>query len=473
MSFPPTGRPADEVLADLEEARSGDVDPSTGRLLTGIYEPSAEAAALAREAYGRFLGANALYIDLYPSLVELEREVVAAVAELVRGEPGTVGNVTSGGTESIMLAVKTARDRARARRPDADPPQMVLPVTAHPAFHKAAHYLGVEPVVTPVGADFRADVDAVRRAVTDRTILVVGSAPCYSHGVVDPIPELGAVAADAAALLHVDGCVGAIPLGIMRLMGEDVPDFDFAVPTVSTISADLHKYGYVPKNASVLLYRDASLRRFAWYVNTSTTEYAVINPTVQSTRSGGPVAAAWALIHHLGLEGYVDLTRRVLDTTRRMIDGVTEIPEVEVLGEPVMTMFTLASDTINVFELHDVMRERGWNLLPEFAAGGSPANLHVGVSFGNVGSEEAFLADLAAAAAQVRDDPRVDVDEIAAAVADVAGLEPLQAFAELAPIAGLTGDGLPQRMGALNTILDRLPPDLRDELLTDYVNLML
>lgn len=472
-AFSPEGRPVDEVLAELESRRVDDVDWRTGKVLSGLYDPGGEASELAKEAYGRFLTENALYVNFYPSLNRMEKEIVRAVADLVQGGPMVVGNVTSGGTESIILAVKTARDWTRAHRPEVTDPQMVLPISAHPAFHKAAHYLGVRPVITPMDpVTFRADVPALSEAVTADTILVVGSAPTYSHGVVDPIPEMARVAAESGAFMHVDGCVGGITLGLMRLLGEEVPAFDMSVEGVTSLSADLHKYGYAPKNASVILYRDPEVRRFAWYVNSATTEYAVINPTVQSSRTGGPVAAAWSLFQHLGLAGYLDMTRRVLATTRRMIDGVAGIEGVGVLGEPVMTMFTLASDTLNVFELDDAMQRRGWSLLPEFAAGGGPANLHVAVSASNVGREDEFVADLAAAVGEVRDEPRVDRAALEAAVAATRGASPLEVFGALAPLVGLTGAGLPEEMAALNTAMDLLPAPLRDELLTDFANLM-
>ncbi len=469
----PEGRSVDDVLADLEAMRSGDVDWRSGKVLSGLYNPGGEAAGLAREAYGRFLTENALYVNFYPSINRMEKDVVRAVADLVGGGPLVTGSVTSGGTESIILAVKTARDWARIHRPDVTHPEMVLPVSAHPAFHKAAHYLGVMPVVTAMDlSSFRADPESVRAAVTADTVLVVGSAPTYSHGVVDPIPELAAIAVEAGAFMHVDGCVGAIPLGLMRHLGEAVPPFDFSVPGVTTISADLHKYGYAPKNASVLLYRDAEIRRCAWFVNSSTTEYAVLNPTVQSSRTGGPVAAAWALFRHLGLAGYVEMTREVLATTRRMIEGARHIDDLVVLGEPDMTMFTLASDTINVFELDDAMRRRGWSLLPEFSAGGGPANLHVAVSASNVGREQEFVDDLAAATADVRVGPGVDRAALRAALSSVEDSSPMAVFAALAPLVGFTGFDLPTETAALNTALDLLPVALRDDLLTDFANLM-
>ncbi len=472
-AFSADGRPVDDVLADLEARRSGDVDWRTGKVLSGLYDPGGDASELAREAYGRFLTENALYVNFYPSINRMEKEVVRAVADLVQGGPMVTGSVTSGGTESIILAVKTARDWAHVHRPEVTAPEMILPVSAHPAFHKAAHYLGVVPVVTPMDlATFRADIDAVRDAVTERTVLVVGSAPTYSHGVVDPIPELARIAAAASAFMHVDGCVGAIPLGLMRLLGENVPAFDMSVPGVTTMSADLHKYGYAPKNASVLLYRDPEVRRFAWFVNSATTEYAVLNPTVQSSRTGGPVAAAWALFQHMGRSGYMEMTRAVLATTRVMIAGVAAIDGVSVLGDPDMTMFTLASDTMNVFELDDAMRRRGWSLLPEFSAGGGPANLHVAVSASNVGREAEFIADLSDAIAEIDANPRVDRASLAEAVQSLAGASPLEVFAGLAPLVGLTGADLPEDMAALNTAMDMLPAGLRDELLTDFANLM-
>jgi glutamate/tyrosine decarboxylase-like PLP-dependent enzyme len=467
------GAPAGEVLAELEVFARGDADWRTGRILTGLYDAGGDAHAVAVEAYTRFLAQNALYINMYPSLAKLEREVVAAVAELLRGDGDVAGNITSGGTESILLAVKTARDWSRANRPNVHTPQIVLPVTAHPAFHKAAHYLGLEVVVTPVDATgFRADVAAFAAAMGPNAILGVGSAPNFSHGTIDPIAEMAAIARERGALFHVDGCVGGIYLSVLRRMGERVRDFDFAIPGVTSISADLHKYGYAPKNASVLLYRNRDLRSHAWFVCSSTTEYAVINPTVQSSRTGGPIAAAWAVMRLLGEQGFRRIVAESEAATRKMIETIATLGSVRVLGDPDMCMFTLASDSLNVFEIDDEMRLRGWRLLPQFACGGGPANLHVSVSWANCAQVDAFLADLRDVITRMRErGPAFDALELRSVAREVATAPLDTILTRIAPLVGLDGAELPERMARLNTLLDFLPAARRDELPTAYVNL--
>ncbi|HYC57890.1 MAG TPA: aminotransferase class V-fold PLP-dependent enzyme, partial [Candidatus Binatia bacterium] len=380
---------------------------------------------------------------------------------------------TSGGTESILMAVKASRDHARANRPHIRHPKIVVPITAHPAFHKAAHYLGLEVVVTPVDTTgFRADVDAFEKALDADVVLGVGSAPNFSHGTIDPIGRMAAAAKERGVLFHVDGCVGGIYLSIMRRMGEKLPDFDFSVDGVTSISADLHKYGYAPKNASVVLYRNRDLRRHAFFVCSGTTEYAVINPTAQSSRTGGPVAAAWAILKHLGEEGFQQIVRDSQGATMRMLEGIEEIGGIEVLGDPEMCMFTLASSEVNIFEVDDEMRERGWRLLPQFACGGGPANLHVGISWGNVPHTEQFLVDLREVVEALRSrGSSLDRSQLAAAIAEVKDASLEEILMRIAPLAGLAGPDLPERMAALNTMLDLLPADRRDELLTAYVNM--
>ena len=462
------------VLEALGGFTGGDVDWQSGRVLTGVYDPGHEAHELAVQAYTRFLAHNALYVNMYPSLSRLEQEVVASVLMLLRGDDEAVGNITSGGTESILMAVKTARDQARANRPELRDPQIVVPVTAHPAFIKAAHVCGLKVVQTPVDSQgFRADVGAFEKALGPDTVLAVGSAPNFSHGTIDPIEAMSEAARERGILFHVDGCVGGIYLSLLRRMGEPVRDFDFSLPGVTSISTDLHKYGYVPKNASVVLYRNRELRQHAWFVCTGTTEYAVINPTMQSTRTGGPVAAAWAMFRYMGEAGYVELVRRSQEATARMLEAIDGMVGIEVLADPEMCMFTLASSTLNVFEVDDEMRQRGWHMIPQYACGGSPANLHVSVSDANVARTEAFLADLDAVVSRLRENGSgVDQARIEQVIAEVEGQPAEAVMGALMPVVGLEGADLPERMAPLNTAMNLLPATTRDEILTFYFNMM-
>ena len=467
------GRPAAQVLAELDELAKGDVDWQSGRILTGLYDPGEEAYQLSASAYTRFLTQNALYINMYPSAARLEDDVVRSVADLLRGDEAVVGSMTSGGTESIILAVKTARDHARANRPQVTDPEIVLPISAHPAFHKAAHYLGLRAVVTPVDpADgFRADLDGFRAALGPNAILGVGSAPNFSHGTIDPIREMAALSAERGMLFHVDGCVGGLYLSFLRRMGEEVRPFDFSVDGVTSISADMHKYGYAPKNASVLLYRSRELRKHAIFTCSGTTEYAVVNPTLLSSKSTGPIAASWAVMRHLGENAYQKIVRDTWRATRELLDGIRSIDGIEVLAEPEMCMFTLGSDEINIFDLDDEMRERGWSLLPQFACGGGPANLHVSLSSSNVPHVKTLLEDLEASVATLkRQGPSVDRGALAHEVVALEGRPIEEVLLRVAVLAGLSGPALPERAGRLNTLLDLLPAPVRDELITTFIN---
>ncbi|MFO8192402.1 MAG: aspartate aminotransferase family protein [Bacillota bacterium] len=469
----PHGVPKEEVLKVMAGFTDKDVDWRTGKVMTGLYDPGEDAHSLAVEAYTRFLPHNALYVNMYPSIGKMEKEVVSSVAELLRADDEVVGNITSGGTESILMAVKTARDWARVNRPEIETPEMVLPVTAHPAFLKAAHYFGLQAVQTAVDLhDYRADLTAFAEALGPNTILAVGSAPNFSHGAIDPVAEMAALASEKGILFHVDGCVGGIYLSIMRRMGENIPDFDFSVPGVTSISADLHKYGYTPKNASVILYHNRDLRKYAWFVCTATTEYVVVNSTAQSSRTGGPIAAAWAMFRYLGEEGFCDIVRRSQEATRSILQGITEIEGIEVLGKPDMCMFTIVSEKINVFEIDDEMRLLGWQMIPQFAYGGSPPNLHVSVTQANVPHIDKFLADLRTVVENLlRHGSKVNKEELSCIAIEVAGKPVEEVFMAIIPAVGLTGLDLPEQMAALNTVLDMLPAKLRDELLTEFFNL--
>ncbi len=469
----PKGVPHEEVMAGLTGFTENDVDWKTGKVMTGLYDPGRDAHDLAVEAYTRFLPQNALYVNMYPSIGKLEKDVVSSMAGLLRADDEVVGNMTSGGTESIMMAVKAARDWARENRPGISEPEMVLPVSAHPAFIKAAHYLGLSVRQTGLDlTDYRADITACREALGDNTVLAVGSAPNFSHGSIDPIREMAALAAERDILFHVDGCVGGIYLSVMRRMGEELRDFDFSVPGVTSISVDLHKYGYTPKNASVVLYRNRDLRKHAWFVCSSTTEYVVINPTAQSTRSGGPFAAAWAMLRYLGEEGFQDIVRRSQEATRLMLDGIAAIEGIEVIGEPDMCMFTMASDQVNIFEVDDELGSRGWKMIPQFACGGSPPNLHVSLSQANVPHVDRFVEDLGEVVGRLRSEgSAVNTEELHALVDRVAD-QPIEVImGEVIPHIGLSGMDLPEKMAPLNTVLNRLPAEKRDRLLTFFFNM--
>jgi glutamate/tyrosine decarboxylase-like PLP-dependent enzyme len=473
MRLPARGLSRDEIFERLERYREGDVPWREGRVWAYVYDPGPEAEAVLKDAFTSYLSENGLDPTAFPSALRLENEVVALGRAHLGGDDDVVGSFTSGGTESILCAVKAARDYARATRPELREPELLLPETAHAAFQKAAHYLGLRAVLVPVDpSSFRADPEAMRAAITPRTVMMVGSAISYAHGVVDPIEALGRLAEERRLWLHVDGCMGGFLLPYFRRLGEPVPPFDFSVPGVTSISMDLHKYAFAAKGASLVLYRNAAYRRHQIYACASWSGYAVVNPTVQSAKSAGPIAAAWAILHHLGDEGYLELARSMRDATRRIVAGVAKVPGLRVLGRPEMNLLALASDEVSVFHVVDEMRIRGWYVQPQLAFGSSPENIHLSVNPAGARWVDDLLRDLGECVEIARG---MKSGELAARIREAFGsLDPSQVgpetLAGLLSMAGIEGTGLPSRMAEINEVLNALPVPLRERLLVEYLN---
>ncbi len=387
-ALPEHGRDPDELERLLADWQTGDIDWRGGRAFSLVYnadDPVLEE--LQHRVADRFLHENALNPFVYPSLLRMEQEVVAAAAALFGTQPDA-GTMTSGGTESIFLAVYTGREHARAR--GIDRPQIVIASTAHPAFTKAAHYLDVEEVRVEVGADRRADVAATAERVGSRTALVVGSAPCYPYGVIDPIADLAQLAAAHDTLCHVDACLGGWLLPFWEQIGEPVPPWDFSVEGVTSISADIHKYGYCFKGASVVIYRDAGMKQRQHFIFDNWPGGLYGSATTAGTRPAAPIAAAWATIQHLGSDGYLAKARTVREATRRFLRGVEAIDELELSALPDMSLFEFSSragaDATGA--IADLMDDRGWRL--DRQQGG----LHLMISPGHLAVADDFIADL-------------------------------------------------------------------------------
>ncbi len=396
MRIPEHGTPAEAVLSDLCAARSDDADWRSGRTWSLVYFAGDEVLELAKKAYTAYFSENGLSPIAFKSLRRFENEVVAMTASMLHAPETSRGTMTSGGTESILMAVKAARNNARASHPEIDEPEILAPISVHPAFEKAAHYLGLKVVHIPVDADLRADTEAAASLLTANTVLVVGSAPSYPHGVVDPIPALAALAAEHGLPMHVDACLGGFLLPWLEKLGEPIPPWDFRVPGVTSISADLHKYGYAARGASTVLYRDADLRRHQFFAYADWPGGLYASPSMSGSRPGGAIAAAWAVLNHLGEDGYLRLAARVRDTTRRLLDGIGAIPELQILGEPVGSVFAFTSDALNVYVLGDCMTARGWALDRQQY----PPALHQMVTPAHAEAVGAYLSDLRAAVAE-------------------------------------------------------------------------
>jgi sphinganine-1-phosphate aldolase len=358
MPLPRSGVPAAEILEQLTVLQSRDVDWKSGRAFSLAYHAGPDVLALATEVLGRFQSTNALNAAAFPSLRTMQAEVVAMVADLLHGGPEAAGFMTSGGTESILMAVKAARTRGRARGIRA--PEMILPTTAHAAFEKGAEYFGVKSVRVAVRDDFRADAAAMAAAMTPETMLLVASAPTYPQGVVDPVGEIAALAAARDINCHVDACMGGVTLPMLERLGYAIPAFDFRVPGVTSMSVDLHKYGYTAKGASVILHRNKELRKHQTFVTDNWLGGMYASSGVLGTKSGGPIAAAWAVMRYLGEDGYLRLTRTARDATEALLAGLRALPGVRVLGEPDATLVAFAFDDADAFAVGDALAARGW-----------------------------------------------------------------------------------------------------------------
>jgi sphinganine-1-phosphate aldolase len=394
MQLPERGKPASEILSALAAKRAHDARWREGRTFGMVYDGGPEVHEIAEAVAREFLHENALNTRAFPSLGEIQSEVCGWTASLLHGDANVAGFMTSGGTESILCAVKAARERARVER-GVTTPEMVLPNSAHAAFHKAAHYFGLTTRVVPVRADYRADVSATAACVNANTALVVGSAPQYPQGVIDPIPALAELAASVGASMHVDACMGGFVLPFAERLGWPVPPWDFRVPGVTTISADIHKLGYAPKGASVILHRSKALRQYQTFVFDAWLGGFYASPGIQGTRPGLPMACAWAVMQRLGLDGYERLTRTTLEARDRMLAAVRATPGLEVLGTPeaqIVAFTARPGSGLDAFALGDALLARGGWFHDRQTP---PDSLHSTLCAANAPVIEAWARDLA------------------------------------------------------------------------------
>jgi glutamate/tyrosine decarboxylase-like PLP-dependent enzyme len=397
-TFPAKGIGKDALLAELVANRHDDADWRAGRLFSLIYHPDhPELEDALAAVFREYLAENALNPFRFPSLARLERETADMVADLLHGTPGA-GGLTSGGTESILVAVYVARELARER--GADRPVLVTGLTAHPAFAKACHLLGVEQVRVVVDADHRIDLGALRATldeVGDRTAMVVASAPNYPFGVIDPVEQVAALAAERGLLCHVDACLGGLLLPFWERLGEPVPPWDFRVPGVTSISADIHKYGYSYKGASVLLHRDPANYAKQWWFDDGAWGGGLYgSPTPAGTRPAPPIAGAWAALRFLGADGYLEMARIVRDTRDLLVRGIEQIDGLRVTHKPDLSIFEVGSDELDMSAVGDALIEAGW--YPDRQPGG----LHFMLSPFHATVASDLLVALERAVAEVR-----------------------------------------------------------------------
>src|SRR5262245_49564889 len=400
--IPADGIGRDEVLRLMREMRDREQDRWEDGFASGsVYNGDPEHIAFLNEVYAINSQANPLHADLWPSTVKFEAEIVAMTARMLGDVDGVCGTVSSGGTESILLAMKLYRDRAYAR--GITQPEMIVPSTAHAAFDKAADYFRITKITVPVGADGRADVAATAAAITPSTAVIVGSAPCFPNGMVDPISELAELARTRDIGFHTDACLGGFVLPWAERLGYDVPPFDFRVPGVTSMSADTHKYGYAAKGTSVVLYRDKDLRHFQYYKTAKWAGGLYFSPTFAGSRPGALSAACWAAMVTLGEAGYLDAVRRIVETASAVKEGIAKIDGVDVIGDPLWNVAFAAPD-VDIYRVLDMMGHHGWSLngLQD------PPSVHLCVTLRHTqpGVVDRFLADLASSVEEVRADPQ-------------------------------------------------------------------
>ncbi len=397
--FPQQATAVSDLLETIKQKKQKDINWRKGRAFCLIYHPGEEREHGIKTVFDQYYADSALNPTATPSLVEIENETVSMCADLFHGDEQVCGNITTGGTESIILSVKTARDWARKNRPQIAKPHVVISESAHPAFIKAFHFLGLDFTATKTGADYRADVEAFEKAITPNTILLVGSAPSYPYGVMDPIVELAALAKSRNLLCHVDSCVGGFILPFIKDIGYPVPAFDFAVDGVTSLSADLHKYGYSPKGASVILYKTHELRRFQFSLYTKWAGGVYGSPTITGTRAGSNIAAAWAALKSIGREGYQEMAKATMEATEKIKQFIVQSEELELMGKPDMSIVAFKSAKLDVYMLADELNKNGWH----FERQQGPPSLHFTVNYIHKEVVEAFLADLKEGMAAVRD----------------------------------------------------------------------
>ncbi|MEQ1616252.1 MAG: aminotransferase class V-fold PLP-dependent enzyme [Hyphomicrobiaceae bacterium] len=400
VSLPVTGRPKDQILAEMREMKTKDIDWQHGRAPLFVFKATDELYEMGRDAYFEFFTENALGAKrAFHSVNRMQDDVVAMALGLFNAPDAAQGFMTTGGTESIIQAMQACRDWSRKQRKEPGlRGNIVAAETVHPAFDKGGKLMDIEVRRAPVGNDFRADPAAMEPLIDDQTIMLVGSAPCFPFGVIDPIVEIGKLAERRGLWLHVDACVGGYLAPFARMIGRDIPDFDFTVPAVNSISADLHKFGFCPKPASTVFYRSSELAEFHHFDFSNWPNGRFMTSTIVGTRPAGGVAAAWAAFQFLGQEGYKQIARDLMGFIDSYKAGISEIDGLKIHGRPHLSIVAYGSDEFDVFRVAEIMSAKGW--LPGLVQ--KPKGIHRMMSMIHAPSRDEYLADVRAAVGVVR-----------------------------------------------------------------------
>ncbi|NXD14653.1 SGPL1 lyase, partial [Nothocercus nigrocapillus] len=361
-ALPEQGMGQSEVLEKMKEYSSkGDIRWEDGKVSGTVYSGEERLTRLLVRVYEEFAWSNPLHPDIFPGLRKMEAEVVRIACTLFNGGPDSCGAVTSGGTESILMACKAYRDLAYEK--GIKRPEMLVPKSAHAAFDKAAHYFGLKIVQIPLTKSMEVDVQAMRRAISKNTAMLVCSAPQFPHGIMDPIEEVAKLAVEHKIPFHVDACLGGFLIAFMEKAGFPLKcRFDFRVKGVTSISADTHKYGYAPKGSSVVLYRDKTYRSYQYFVAPDWQGGIYASPTIAGSRAGGIIAACWATLMHIGESGYVEATKRIITTARYLESELRKIDSIFIFGKPEVSVLSIGSDTFDIYRLSNLLASKGWNL---------------------------------------------------------------------------------------------------------------
>ena len=437
--LPKDGKARTDILDEIRQLERREAARwEEGYVSGAVYHGDPEHIAFLNEAYAITSQTNPLHSDLWPSIAKYEAEIVSMTANMLGAQQATdaqvCGTVSSGGTESIMLAMRSYRDWAREIK-GITSPELLVPTTAHAAFDKSAQYFGIKLVKVPVGPDCRADVAATKKAINRHTICIVGSAISFPHGVVDPIEELSELARKRGIGFHTDACLGGFILPWAERLGYDVPAFDFRLPGVTSMSADTHKYGYAAKGTSVVLYRNYDLRHYQYYKVGDWPGGLYFSPTFAGSRPGALSAACWAAMMSMGERGYLDASRRILETGARIRDGIHAIPELKVLGNP-LWVIAFGSDELDIYRIMDFMTKRSWNLNGLH----KPAAVHIAVTLRHAqdGVAERFLSDLREAVEHTKAHPNEE-----------GGMAPVYGMANTVPVQGVVTDLLERYLDVL------------------------
>lgn len=395
-----------ETLAEMDHTRWED-----GFVSGAVYHGGDTLMKIQTQAYGKFTVANPIHPDVFPGVRKMEAEVVSMVLALFNAPPGAAGATTSGGTESILLACLTARQKAYAERGVTEP-EMILPVTGHTAFQKAGFYFGIKVhLVACPAPSYQVDIRSVSRLINSNTVLLVGSAPNFPHGIIDDISALSKLAAKKRIPLHVDCCLGSFLVPFLEKAGFETQLFDFRLKGVTSISCDTHKYGFAPKGNSTILYRDAKLRSYQYFISPDWSGGVYASPTMAGSRPGALIAGCWASLMKIGEAGYINACSSIVGATKKIVEAIQENPalnnDLEILGQPLVSVFAFNSKTLDIYDIADAMSEKGWHL----NSLQNPPAIHLAVTLPIVKVWEKLVSDLEAVVEGEKEKERVRVVE--------------------------------------------------------------